>query len=44
MWDEMMKDKDKLNIINDKAFNMIDLDSNGHIERNELEDILVLTA
>jgi len=36
MWDELMKDKDKLNKINETAFNMIDADNNGQIERHEL--------
>ena len=39
-----MKEKDKLNLINDTAFNMIDVNNNGQIERNELEEILSLTA
>jgi hypothetical protein len=29
-----MKDKEKLSRINETAFNMIDLDDNGCIERN----------
>lgn len=44
MWDELMKDKEKLAKINETAFNMIDADNNGQIERNELEEILVMTA
>ena len=44
MWDELMKDKEKLAIINNTAFNMIDADNNGEIERSELEEILVMTA
>lgn len=44
MWEELIKDKDKLNRINETAFNMIDVNDNGCIERNELEEILTLTA
>lgn len=39
-----MKDTEKLKKINETAFSMIDLDSNGQIERNELEYILAMTA
>jgi hypothetical protein len=34
MWEELMKDKEKLNRINETAFNMIDFNDNGKIERN----------
>jgi hypothetical protein len=34
MWDELMKDKDKLKKINETAFSMIDADNNGQIERH----------
>lgn len=44
MWDQLMKDTDKLKKINETAFSMIDLDSNGQIQRNELEEILAMTA
>ena len=44
MWDELMKDKDKLQKINDTAFSMIDADNNCQIEKNELHDILAMTA
>jgi Ca2+-binding EF-hand superfamily protein len=39
-----MKDKDKLDKINETAFNMIDFNNNGKIERDELELILSMTA
>ena len=44
MWEELIKDKEKLSRINETAFNMIDVNDNGRIERNELEEILTLTA
>lgn len=34
MWDDLIKDKEKLSKINDTAFSMIDLNDNGKIERN----------
>lgn len=39
-----MKDKEKLNRINETAFNMIDVNDNGQIEKHELEEILTMTA
>ncbi len=34
MWDELMKDTQKLNKINQTAFNVIDLNNDGAISRN----------
>ena len=44
MWRQLMKEKDKLDLINDTAFNMIDVNNNGRIEWNQLDQILSLTA
>ena len=34
MWEDLIKDKEKLTKINDTAFSMIDLNDNGKIEKN----------
>ena len=44
MWDELMKDSQKLKKINETAFNVIDINNDGAIQRHQLEDIMMLTA
>jgi hypothetical protein len=36
MWDELMKDSQKLKKINETAFNVIDINNDGAIQRHEL--------
>lgn len=44
MWNDILKNPDKLRKITESAFSAIDFNNNGRIEKSELESVMLSTA